>query len=71
MGGYYDTDGYYVRPKNTPFNHSAQRKALTQEEIEQFEGHYDSDEFYHLKEGGFYDIAGFYFNKDGLDWQGG
>ena len=70
LGGYYDTEGYYVKPKGKfiPFEHTNKAEPLTQEEIESFEGHYDKDEFYHLKSGGFYDIAGFYFDKDGFDF---
>lgn len=44
---------------------------LTPEEFEKFPGHYDDDGFYILDEGGFYDPAGFYYDKNGVDAIGG
>ncbi len=43
----------------------------TKEEIEKLPGEYDEDNFYHLKEGGFYDEQGYYFNQWGFDAEGG
>ena len=44
---------------------------LSAEEFEKFPGHYDDDGFYILNEGGFYDPAGFYYDKNGVDAIGG
>lgn len=46
-------------------------KHLTKEEVKQLEGNFDDDGFYILKEGGFYDPLGNYYNKDGCDEEGG
>lgn len=44
---------------------------LSKEEIENMPGHYDEDGFYLLEEGGFYDPAGFHYDKNGIDAVGG
>ena len=41
------------------------------EEIKKLAGHFDDDGFYILDEGGFYDPAGFYYDKNGVDAVGG
>ena len=50
---------------------SAMTSKLSKNEIEQLKGQYDSDGFYLLDDGGFYDPLGYYFDKDGLDKYGG
>lgn len=44
---------------------------LAKGEIEQLAGQYDEDGFYLLEEGGFYDPAGFHYDKNGVDATGG
>jgi hypothetical protein len=45
--------------------------ALSKEEIEKFEGEYDGDGFYILKDGSFYDPYGYHFDPEGYDDYGG
>lgn len=55
-----------------PLKHQDSRLVkLSPEEFQKFAGHYDEDEFYILDEGGFYDPAGFYYDKHGVDAIGG
>lgn len=73
-GGYYDLEGYYVPPEAEEAAAEEEVDAtvpLSREEIEYLDGTYDDDGFYHLKEGGFYDPYGYYFDKDGKDAFGG
>ena len=44
---------------------------LELEEIMNLDGDFDDEGFYQLKEGGFYDNQGYYFDKDGYDAEGG
>ena len=44
---------------------------MKKEEIEAFEGYYNSDGFFLLKDGGFFDCNGYRFDKDGYDGLGG
>ena len=44
---------------------------LSADEIQKLPGHYDDDGFYILTEGGFYDPAGFHYDKNGVDAIGG
>ena len=44
---------------------------LSMEEIKKLAGHFDDDGFYLLDEGGFYDPAGFHYDKNGVDAVGG
>lgn len=44
---------------------------LTKQEIEKLAGKYDEDGFYLLKDGGYYDPLGWYFDAKGLDAEGG
>ena len=44
---------------------------LSKEAIEALPGHYDEDGFYILEEGGFYDPAGFHYDRNGVDAIGG
>lgn len=46
-------------------------RKYTQDEIEAYEGNYDKDDFYILKDGDFFDSYGYYFDKDGFDGTGG
>ena len=50
---------------------SQQQRVYTQEEIQSYPGKYDKDGFYMLIDGDFFDHAGFYFDKEGLDEVGG
>ena len=52
-------------------NRSAQLVKYSFEEIEKEEGQYDKDDFYLLKDGGYYDPLGYFFDKDGFDGVGG
>ena len=44
---------------------------MKKEDIEAFEGHFDADGFFLLKDGGFFDPNGYRFDKDGYDGLGG
>ena len=46
-------------------------KPISNDEIKRKEGKFDEDGFFILTEGGFYDPAGYYYNKDGKDAVGG
>jgi hypothetical protein len=63
VGGFYDEEGFYCAPNKT--------KPFSKKQIESFEGDYDEDNFYRIKEGGFFDEAGYYFDKEGKDHSGG
>jgi len=47
------------------------QRRYTREEIEAHPGKYDADNFYILLDGAFFDHAGYYFDKEGLDEIGG
>jgi hypothetical protein len=48
-----------------------QLKRYSEEEIQQYNGHFDKDGFYILPEGDFFDQDGYYFDKEGYDENGG
>jgi hypothetical protein len=52
-------------------DHERQGTAIDKQTFEVEEGHYDDDNFYVLKAGGYYDPDGYYFDKDGVDEYGG
>lgn len=83
-GGFYDNNGIYIYPKKTggqftympsfemnEDNRSIVLEKLSPEEVKKLEGEFDQDGFYILKEGGYYDPLGYYFDKDGFDGVGG
>jgi hypothetical protein len=47
------------------------QRVYSKEEIEIHQGKYDQDGFYLLLDGDFFDQAGYYFDKEGLDEKGG
>ena len=46
-------------------------RVYSKKEIEEFEGEYDKDNFYILKNKDFFDNLGYYFDTDGFDEIGG
>lgn len=46
-------------------------REYSKKEVESYEGKYDKDGFYILKDGDFFDPYGFYFDKQGKDKNGG
>ena len=46
-------------------------KIYSKKEIEDFQGQYDKDNFYILKNDDFFDPYGYYFDADGFDAIGG
>ena len=48
-----------------------QLKRYSEEEIQEYNGHFDKDGFYNLPEGDFFDQDGYYFDKEGFDENGG
>ena len=46
-------------------------KMTSKEDIEKQKGKYDEDGFYILEDGGFYDPNGYYFDKKGVNANGG
>lgn len=46
-------------------------EAISKEEMEKMTGEYEDDGFYVLEAGGYYDLNGYYFDKDGYDAYGG